>query len=87
VDIEFSEFYQNFIQNSLMPKEIEDYNKALKTFKLTQEDFIDILQDFIDNHFIEVDGEIIPDLQNLAQSKLIKALGPFDNSKIKKEIK
>ena len=81
----FGQFYQDFIKNSLMPKEKEDYNKALKTFKLTQEDFLDFLEDIIDNHFIEVDGEIIPDLSNLAQSKLIKALGTYDNSKIKKE--
>lgn len=81
---QFSEFYQNFIENSLMPKEREDYENALKTFKLTKEDFIEFLED-LDNHLIEVDGEIIPDLGNLAQSKLIKALGPFDNSKIKKE--
>jgi hypothetical protein len=81
----FGQFYQDFIKNSLMPKEREDYNKALKTFKLTQEDFLEFLEDIIDNHFIEVDGEIIPDLSNLAQSKLIKALGTYDNSKIKKE--
>jgi hypothetical protein len=81
----FGQFYQDFIKNSLMPKEKEDYNKALKTFKLTQEDFLEFLEDIIDNHFIEIDGEIIPDLSNLAQSKLIKALGTYDNSKIKKE--
>lgn len=81
----FGQFYQDFIKNSLMPKEREDYNKALKTFKLTQEDFLELIEDIMDNHFIEVDGEIIPDLTNLAQSKLIKVLGPFDNSKIKKE--
>lgn len=81
----FGQFYQDFINNSLMPKEREDYIKALKTFKLTQEDFLDFLEDIIDNHFIEIDGEIIPDLSNLAQSKLIKALGTYDNSKIKKE--
>ena len=81
----FGQLYQDFIKNSLMPKEREDYNKALKTFKLTQEDFLEFLEDIIDNHFIEVDGEIIPDLSNLAQSKLIKALGAYDNSKIKKE--
>ncbi|MCA6422644.1 MAG: hypothetical protein IM568_07495 [Flavobacterium sp.] len=82
---QLAEFYQNFIQNSLMPKEREDYNFALKTFKLTQENFLELLEDIIDNHFIEVDGEIIPDLSNLAKSKLIKSLGPYDNSKIKKE--
>lgn len=81
----FGQFYQDFIKNSLMPKEKEDYNKALKTFKLTQEDFLEFLEDIIDNHFIEIDGEIIPDLSNLAQSKLIKALGTYDNTKIKKE--
>jgi very-short-patch-repair endonuclease len=54
----FGQFYQDFIKNSLMPKEREDYNKALKTFKLTQEDFLEFIEDIIDNHFIEVDGEI-----------------------------
>ena len=85
MDIEFSKYYQDFIKNSLMPKEREDYSKALKTFKLTQENFLELLEDIIDNYFIEVDGEIIPDLSNLAQSKLIKTLGSYDNSKIKKE--
>lgn len=83
MDIEFSKFYQDFIKNSLMPKEREDYNFALKTFKLTQEDFLELLVDIIDNHFIE--GVIIPDLENLGQSKLIKTIGHYDNSKVKKE--
>ncbi|WP_396170508.1 hypothetical protein [Flavobacterium sp.] len=81
---QFAEFYQSFILNSLLPRELEDYNKALKTLNLTLENFLDLLLDF-DNHLIEVDGEIIPDLGSLAQSKLVKALGPYDNSKIKKE--
>jgi hypothetical protein len=85
MDIEFSKYYQDFIKNSLMPKEREDYSKALKTFKLTQENFLELLEDIIDNHFIEVDGEIIPDLENLGQSKLIKTLGYYDNTKVKKE--
>jgi hypothetical protein len=81
----FGQFYQDFIQNSLMPKEREDYNKALKTFKLTQENFLELIEDIIDKHFIEVEGEIIPDLENLGQSKLIKTLGHYDNTKVKKE--
>jgi len=85
MDIEFSKYYQDFIKNSLMPKEREDYSKALKTFKLTQETFLELLEDILDNHFIEVDGEIIPDLENLGQSKLIKTLGYYDNTKVKKE--
>lgn len=81
---QFAEFYQSFIQNSLLPKELVDYNKALKTLKLTPEDFLDLLQD-LDNHIIEVDGEIIPDLSKLAQSKLIITLGSYENSKLKKD--
>lgn len=81
----FGQFYQDFIQNSLMPKEREDYNKALKTFKLTTENFLELIEDIIDNHFIEVEGEIVPDLENLGQSKLIKTLGYYDNTKVKKE--
>ena len=81
---QFAEFYKSFIQNSLFPKEREDYNKALKTLNLTSENFLDLFQD-LDNHFIEVDGEIIPDLSNLAQCKLFKILGSYENSKLKKD--
>jgi hypothetical protein len=81
----FAEFYRSFIQNSLLPKEREVYKKALKTLNLTPENFLDLLIDVIDNHIIEVDGEIIPDLSNLAQSKLINALDSFENSKSKKD--
>jgi hypothetical protein len=81
---QFAEFYQSFIQNSLFPKELEDYNKALKTLKLTPENFLDLLQD-LDNHIIEVEGEIIPDLSKLAQSKLFINLGSYENSKLKKD--
>lgn len=79
---QFAEFYQNFIQSSLFPKELEDFNKALKTLNLTLENFLDLLLD-LDNHLIEVDGEIILDLSNLAQCKLIKTLGSYENSKLK----
>lgn len=85
MDRQFAEFYQSILQNSLMPKEREDYKSALKTLKLTQETILEIFQDLLDNHIIEVDGEIIPDLANLGQSKYTKAIGPYDNSKIKKE--
>lgn len=82
---QFAEFYQSFIQNSLFPKEREDYYKALKVLNLTPENFFDLLQDFSDNHFIEIDGEIIPDLSNLAQCKLFTTLVSYENSKLKKD--
>lgn len=82
---QFAEFYRSFIQNSLLPIERENYNKALNTLNLSPENLLDLLIDVLDNHIIEVDGEIIPDLSNLAQSKLINTLGSFENSKSKKD--
>jgi hypothetical protein len=70
-------YFENTINNSLLPLEKENYYKTLKALNLTNLDIYNFITDIALNYVKIIDGNPIPIFTNFSENLMISSLTPF----------